>query len=67
MGWTGTIIAGAVGLGLIIVSAWRAEQPVNPLRPRMIPWRFLTLVGAAWVLVIVTHMVNLAGFETGPR
>ena len=48
--------------------AWRGAQPPDLLRgPRMIPYRMIMVLAAAVVLVMVVHLVNLAGFETGRR
>jgi hypothetical protein len=33
--------------------------------PRLAPYRFLMLVSAAVVLIMIVHLVNLAGFHTG--
>jgi hypothetical protein len=33
--------------------------------PRLAPYRFLMLVCAAMVLIMIVHLVNLAGFHTG--
>ena len=61
-----TLASAAVGLGLTVFCGWRGARPPDPRRgPRMVPWRFLMLLSAAWVLLMVVHLVNLTGVETG--
>ncbi len=61
-----TLVSAAVGLGLAVLCGWRGARPPNPHKgPRMIPWRFLMLLAAAWVLLMVVHLANLMGVETG--
>jgi hypothetical protein len=33
----------------------------------MAPWRFLMLLGAAGALLLLVHLLNLIGVETGRR
>lgn len=61
-----TALGAAAAIGLF--SAWRGAQPPDLLRgPRMIPYRFIMVLAAAVCLVMVVHLVNLAGIETGRR
>lgn len=56
----------AVGLGLTLLFGWRGARPPNLKRgPRLLPYRFLMLLAAAWVLVMLVHLANLLGLETG--
>jgi hypothetical protein len=51
---------------LAVFSGWRGSRPAAPHRgPRMVPWRFLMILFAAVVLMLVVHLVNLAGVKTG--
>lgn len=60
------ILVAAVAIGLFC--AWRGAQPPDLMRgPRMIPYRFIMVMAAAFALVAVVHLFNLAGFETGRR
>lgn len=62
-----------VTAGLAVASAllagfcgWRGSRPPNPhAGPRLAPWRFLMLLFAAGALMMVVHLVNLAGVRTG--
>ena len=44
----------------------RADKPNDTPEPRMIPWRILSFAPVVLGLLIVAHLLNLAGFETGP-
>jgi hypothetical protein len=58
------LTAGLLALGAF--AGWRGARPPDPMRgPRMIPWRFLMLLAAVAVLVMVVHLVNLMGVRTG--
>jgi len=37
------------------------------LRPRRIPWIFLAMAAFATAFMVLVHIVNLLGFETGNR
>ncbi len=61
-----TLASAAVGLGLTVLFGWRGARPPDPRRgPRMIPWRFLMLLAGAWVLLMLVHLANLMGVQTG--
>ena len=58
----------AVSLGLTLLFGWLGARPPDLRRgPRLAPYRFLMLLGAAACLLLLVHLVNLAGVETGPR
>ncbi|HVY34306.1 MAG TPA: hypothetical protein VG960_07770 [Caulobacteraceae bacterium] len=58
-------VAGGL-LGLAIFAGWRGARPPNPHRgPRLVPWRFIMVMAAAFLLVVLVHLVNLLGFTTG--
>lgn len=47
---------------------WRGAKPTNIHKgPRMMPWRFLMLVCAALVMLLLIHVLALVGGGTGPR
>lgn len=60
-----TLVVLAVSAAIFIFGSWRAAKPADPLRPRLIPWRpIIVFAGAAGLLMLV-HLVNLMGFQTG--
>ncbi len=51
---------------LATLFGWLGARKPDPRRgPRLMPWRLLMLIAAAVVLMMVVHLVNLAGFHTG--
>ena len=65
--WIITIGALAMCVGLAIFSSWKASQPWDDLRPRIVPWRMVMLVTAFAGILALVHLINLAGLETGPE
>ena len=55
----------AVMVGLFAFGSWRAAQPADPLNPRLIPWRPVILAAGVVGLLMIAHLVNMLGFETG--
>lgn len=61
-----TIAAAAVFLILAIVCGWLGARPINVLKgPRMIPWRPLMMACVVGLMLMVVHLVNLLGVQTG--
>ena len=60
-----------VALGAATLAAlfgWLGARPPNLSRgPRMIPYRFLMLLSTVAVILMLAHLVNLAGITTGPQ
>jgi hypothetical protein len=47
-------------LALVVFAGWRGARPPNPHRgPRLMPWRFLMLLGAACLVFVLGHLVRL--------
>ena len=66
MSLTLTLILAAAFLTLAGLAAWRGAQPSNPLKgPRMMPWRLIMLTAAALAMLMIVHLVNLMGVNTG--
>lgn len=58
------LLAAFVAAGLFC--GWRGALPSQPAKGvRMIPWRPLMVVCAAGALLMLVHLANLAGFQTG--
>ena len=58
------LLAGFVAAG--VFCAWRGSLPSQPAKGvRMIPWRPLMVICATAAMVLLVHLVNLAGFRTG--
>jgi hypothetical protein len=53
-------------LGLAVGAGWLGARPPNPHRgPRLMPWRFIMMLAAAGILIMLVHLVNLLGVNTG--
>ena len=63
-----TLAALIVALGATALFGWLGARPPDLHRgPRLAPYRFLMLLGAAACLLLLVHLANLAGIETGRR
>ncbi|MET0273895.1 MAG: hypothetical protein ABW360_12985 [Phenylobacterium sp.] len=61
-----TLILTVAFLALALFAGWRGARPPNPHKgPRLAPWRFIMLMSAAGVIVMLVHLVNLMGVTTG--
>ena len=66
--WTLPVTLGAAAAGFLLAAlfGWLGARPPNLRRgPRMAPYRFLMLLAAAWVLMMLVHAANLVGITTG--
>jgi hypothetical protein len=54
------LIAAAVALA--VFAGWRGAKPAQPhLGVRMIPWRFIMILSAAIVVMLLVHLATLLG------
>ncbi len=61
-----TVAAAAAILVLGALFGWLGGRAPDPNRgPRMVPWRFLMLLCAAVVMMLLVHLATLAGLKTG--
>ncbi|MCA3698652.1 MAG: hypothetical protein IM674_11970 [Brevundimonas sp.] len=44
-------------------AGWRGAQPVNLARPRLVPWRFIMLLCAAFGFLLLVHLAALFGIQ----
>lgn len=62
-----TLALGAGLLALTVFCGWMGARPPDFKRgPRLVPYRFIMLLGAAGLLVVLVHLLNLMGVSTGP-
>ena len=66
MDLTITLSLGGALLAVTFLAGWMGARPPDLRRgPRMIPYRFVMLLGAAGLVVVLVHLVNLMGVTTG--
>jgi len=60
------LLAGAIALA--VFAGWRGARPSQPhLGIRMVPWRFIMILAAAVVVVLVVHLAALLGLPQRSR
>jgi len=61
-----TLAASVTLLVLAAVCGWFGARPIDVLKgPRMIPWRPLMMVCVVGLMLMIVHLVNLLGVQTG--
>lgn len=57
-----TLILLAVSVTVGAYAGWRGAQPPNLLKgPRMVPWRFVMVLAAALVMLLLIHLASMGG------
>jgi len=54
-------------LGLFAFANWRARQPAEPLKVRMVNYTFVQLFAILLVLLMAAHILSFFGITTGTR
>jgi amino acid transporter len=62
-----TMFALAACLGFGFFSYHRHTREHNSVKPRLIPWIIIAIACLATSFMLIVHLVNLFGFETGHR
>jgi VIT1/CCC1 family predicted Fe2+/Mn2+ transporter len=62
-----TLILLAVAFALAGFCGWMGARPRVIGKPRMVPWQFLMMLSAAFGLLMIVHLLNLFGVQTGNR
>lgn len=61
-----TLAAAAVFLVLAVICGWRGARPIDVIKgPRMIPWRPLMMICVVGLMLMLVHLANLFGVQTG--
>jgi hypothetical protein len=61
-----TLGAAAVFLVLAVICGWRGARPIDVIKgPRMIPWRPLMMICVVGLMLMLVHLANLFGVQTG--
>jgi hypothetical protein len=65
MSLTVTLILLAAFVALFAYGSWKSAKPADPLRPRMVPWRPVMVAAGLGGILMLVHVLNLMGVETG--
>lgn len=66
MDLTVTAAAAILFLILAVLFGWLGARPINVLKgPRLIPWRPMMMICVVGLILMVVHLVNLLGVQTG--
>ncbi len=44
--------------GLFAYASWRAAKPADPLKPRMVPWRTLSVLAGFLAMLALIYLVS---------
>lgn len=57
-----TLSLTAAALAITVFAGWRGASPWDPSRRvRMVPWRFIMVLGGAAVMMLLIHVAALLG------
>lgn len=65
--WILTISGLIAFIVLAVIANYRAGLPWNDAQPRIVPWKLVLVFSGFAFFVLVVHLVNLVGIETGPE
>ena len=66
MDLTVTAAAAILFLILAVLFGWLGARPINVLKgPRLIPWHPLMMICVVGLMLMMVHLVNLLGVQTG--
>lgn len=65
MNLTVTLILLGVFVALFGYGSWVSAKPADPLKPRLIPWRPVIIASGVGGILMLVHIVNLFGIQTG--
>ncbi len=54
-----TLVAACACAGLFLFASARASRPADPLKPRLLPWRAITVTAGAAGFVIMAYLLSL--------
>lgn len=59
LGLTATLAITGLGLGLFGFANWRARQPAQPLKVRMVNYHLIQMAAIVVVLLMAAHLMTL--------
>lgn len=54
------------GIAMFFVASQRAGKPFDEMKPKRMPWGLMIVLSAFWTVIMIVHLANLWGLETGP-
>jgi Kef-type K+ transport system membrane component KefB len=61
-----TAAAALLFLILAVLFGWFGARPINVLKgPRLVPWRPMMMICVVGLMLMMVHLVNLLGVQTG--
>lgn len=63
--WIVSITALLGFVSLCVLASHKSGQPYNVERPQRLPWRLILIVSGFLAAMVLVHMINLFGYETG--
>lgn len=61
-----TLAIAAALLVVAVASGWAGARPPNPHKgPRLLPYRLIMVTASAVLILMLVHVVNLLGVQTG--
>ena len=65
--WFLPVLIIAVLAGIIARANARMGKPRKDGRPNQVPWGIVLVLCVLGIFIMVVHLINVAGFETGPE
>lgn len=63
-----TLAVLAAEVVLFLVCMWRVRQPINPLRPRLLPYNLIMILLVVAIFATIAHIISLVtGQQLMPR
>ena len=61
-----TLVGLCLGVAACVYSSHRAGLPRDDMRPKRLPWQFFIVLSGFATFLMLVHLVNILGYETGP-
>ncbi len=65
MDWAITLGVLGLAVAFTVFASHMAGRPYDIMRPKRIPWRILMILSAFLAAMMLVHIFNLVGYETG--
>tara|TARA_X000000950_G_scaffold243510_2_gene298867 strand:+ start:212187 stop:212420 length:234 start_codon:yes stop_codon:yes gene_type:complete len=62
-----TLIGFLAGIAFCVFASHRAGKPYDDMKPKRLPWHLIMVLAAFFAVIMLVHMINIFGYETGPE